>query len=92
MKKSTLISLLALLVALAGVLIALAAYFKKKKESADLEDEEDLPFDALDDEDTEYYEAHLDEDEDDQDSGESCCDCGCEDEEAPAQEGPKEEE
>ena len=30
MKKSTLISLIALLVAVAGVLIALAAYFKKK--------------------------------------------------------------
>ena len=89
MKKSTWISLLALLVALAGVLIALAAYFKKKRESAELEDEEDLPFDPLYDEDTEYYEAHLDED--DQDSGESCSDCDCDEEEAPAEEAKDEE-
>ncbi|MBP1581619.1 MAG: hypothetical protein J6A26_04400 [Oscillospiraceae bacterium] len=66
MKKSTLISLIALLVAVAGVLIALAAYFKKKKETLVDDFDDELLYDDLEDE--EYYEAHL-EDE--------CCDCGC---------------
>lgn len=68
MKKSTLISLTALAVALVGVLIALAAYFHKKKETVLDDFDDELFYDDLDD-DTEYYDAHLDDDCD------CCCDC-----------------
>ena len=69
MKKSTLISLAALAVAVLGVLIALAADFKKKHDDTILDDfDDELYYDDLE-EDTEYYEASLD------DECEECC-CG----------------
>ena len=71
MKKSTLISLAALAVAVVGVLIALAAYFKKKQDTLIDDFDDDLFYDDLE-EDTEYYEAHLDDD------CEECCGCCCE--------------
>lgn len=74
MKKSTMISLFALLVALVGVLIALAAYFSKKKESVCDDFDDELLYDDL--EDSEYYEADL-EDEEYFDCGD-CCDECCE--------------
>ncbi len=82
MKKSTLISLFALAVAVVGVLIALAAYFKKKSDEIIDDFDDELLYDDLED-DTEYYEAHLD-DEDDMyfesslDEEENYCDGDCE--------------
>lgn len=67
MKKSTLISLAALAVAVLGVLIALAAYFKKKHDTLVDDFDDELYYDDLE-EDCEYYEAPLDEE---------CCDCAC---------------
>jgi hypothetical protein len=55
MKKSTFLALVALFVAATGVIIALAAYFKKK--SSYLYDEEDFLFDDPDD--LEYYTSDL---------------------------------
>ncbi len=63
MKKSTLISLAALAVAVVGVLIALAAYFKKKNDTLIDDFDDELLYDDLED-DTEYYEAHLDDEDD----------------------------
>lgn len=60
MRKSGIISLIALLVALTGVVIALAAYFKRR--SCVVCDDFD---DAMMDDD-EYFAAQLDEDEDGQ--------------------------
>ena len=77
MKKSTLISLAALAVAVLGVLIALAAYFKKKHDTVVDDFEDELYYDDLE-EDCEYYEAPLDEDCCDCDCcEEQCCECGC---------------
>lgn len=84
MKKSTLISLAALAVAVLGVLIALAAYFKKKHDDTVLDDfDDELYYDDLED-DTEYYEAHLEDECEECCCGncdacceEACCDCGC---------------
>ena len=60
MKKSTFLAIVALFVAATGVIIALAAYFKKK--NSYLYDEDDFLFDDPDD--LEYYTADLmDEDE-----------------------------
>ncbi len=83
MKKSTLISLAALAVAVIGVLIALAAYFKKKHDTVVDDFEDELYYDDLE-EDAEYYEADL-EDECCEDCAcccqecceEECCECGC---------------
>ncbi len=72
MKKSTLISLAALAVAVVGVLIALAAYFKKKQDTLVDDFDDELFYDDLE-EDTEYYEAHLDDYCDECD----CCECAC---------------
>lgn len=78
MKKSTLISLFALLVAVVGVLIALAAYFSKKKETVCDDFDDELLYDDFE-EDSEYYEADL-EDEEYFDCGECCGEeeCCCE--------------
>lgn len=83
MKKSTIISLAALVVAIIGVLIALAAYFSKKKESFCDEFDDELMYDDLDD--AEYYDAHI-SDEDDY------CECPyCDEEEVSEEEIPEEE-
>ena len=55
-RKSTFLALVALFVAATGVIIALAAYFKRKS-SFLYDEEEDLLFD--DPEDLEYYTADL---------------------------------
>lgn len=57
MKKSTWISLIALAFAVTGLIVALAAYFKKKK--CVVYDDFD---DSLDDSD-EYFSAHFDQDD-----------------------------
>lgn len=84
MKKSTLISLAALAVAVVGVLIALAAYFNKKKETLCDDFDEDLLYDDLDD--TEYYDAHIDDDD------EECCDADCAEDDAEDPEDVPEED
>lgn len=82
MKKSTIISLAALAVAIVGVLIALAAYFSKKKESFCDELDDELMYDDLDD--AEYYDAHISEEDD-------YCECPYKDEEEVEEEISEEE-
>ena len=65
MKKSTLISIIAVITAMAGILIALAAYFNKKRTMFCDDFEDDLLSEEPDD--VEYYAAHLDDE----------CECGC---------------
>lgn len=92
MKKSTLISILALLTAIAGVLIALAAYFNKKKEVLCDDFDDDLLSDEPDD--VEYYAAHIDDEpaeEPEEVPVDECPDCGEVCEEEPQVEEPTEE-
>lgn len=65
MRKSTLISIIALITAIAGILIALAAYFNKKRTMFCDDFEDELLSEEPDD--VEYYAAHIDDE----------CDCGC---------------
>lgn len=81
MKKSTLISIFALLTAAAGVVIALAAYFNKKRDVLCDDFDDDLMYDEPDD--VEYYAAHIEDDEPE------CDECVCE--EAPCDEESAEE-
>ncbi len=60
MKKSTLISLIALLVAAVGVLIALVAYFKRKRCVLCDDFDEDMIDDCPD---CDYYSTDLEEDD-----------------------------
>lgn len=78
MKKSTLISLIALGTAIVGVLIALAAYFSKKRTA--LYEEMDDDFDFEDPDDIEYYSTNVEEDSECNcctDGTDDACDCGC---------------
>lgn len=78
-KKSTFISLIALGTAIVGVLIALAAYFGKKRTA--LYEEMDDDFDFEDPDDIEYYSTNVDEDSECDcctDGVDDACDCGCE--------------
>ena len=80
MKKNILISLVALGTAIAGVLIALAAYQCTKKKESEFEDfEDDFTFDDPDD--IEYYSTHIQDDEccdcEDCNCGSDCEDCSC---------------
>lgn len=59
MKKSTLISLIALAAAIASLLIALAAYYKKKK-SIFCDDFDDELLGSEDYDDIEYYSTEID--------------------------------
>ena len=54
-KKSLCIALIALLVAVAGVLIGLAAYFKNRRDHYLFDDDDDFLFD--DPEDLDYYDS-----------------------------------
>lgn len=66
MRKSTIISLLALGTAAVGLLVACAAYFSKKHCVVCDDMDDDFYYDDLDS-DNEYFEADIDDD----------CDCGC---------------
>ena len=73
MKKSTFISLIALLVSAIGVLIALVAYFKRKRCAlCDDDFEEDQ---LLDDDDLDYYAEHKESSVSDDVNEEESCDC-----------------
>jgi hypothetical protein len=61
MKKSSLLSLITFLIAVAGVVIALAAYFKNRSGYL-FDEDDDFLFD--DDEDLEYYSSGLEDEED----------------------------
>ncbi len=66
MKNSTIIAIVALLVAVAGAAIGLAAFMNKKKKHAALNDAD--------------YEFPFDEEYDYDDCDECCCGCGAHDE------------
>ena len=68
MRKSTIISLLALGTAAVGLLVACAAYFSKKHCVVCDDMDDDFYYDDLDS-DNEYFEADIDDE----------CDCGCDD-------------
>ncbi|MEG1779268.1 MAG: hypothetical protein RR263_04140 [Oscillospiraceae bacterium] len=74
MKKSTLISIISLLVAMAGLLVALAAYLKRNKcvVCDDLDD--DLSYDD-DDDDIEYYATQIHPNEKAEACDDEKCDC-----------------
>lgn len=78
MRKGTVISIIALLVSIVGLLVALIAYFKRRNCAL---------CDDLEDELMEYY------GEDDEDCCDGCADCGDEDapQEEEAEETPAEE-
>lgn len=76
MRKSTIISIIALLVSIVGLLVALIAYFKRRSCAL---------CDDLDDDLMEYY------GEDDDGCGCDCCDAAEDAEEAPQEEAPAEE-
>ncbi len=74
MKRSTLIALISLLVAVTGTVIALAAYLNHKKDKEYGDFDEDLFYDDEEDE-IEYYATQIEQEEC------SCgCGCGCEEE------------
>lgn len=78
MRKGTFLATIALLIAIAGAIVAFAAYFKRR--SCALCD--DLDDDLMDDmSDLDYYATQVDEDEEDDDA----CGCGCSAPEEPAQ-------
>ena len=84
MRKGTFIATIALLIAIAGAIVAFAAYFKRR--SCALCD--DLDDELMDDmSDLDYYATQVDEDGDEDD----VCGCGCSAPEEPAQDAAPEE-